>query len=251
MAELPASVRVALWVTHAWADGTAVTDALHSALPDVDHTEGLLDQVRLWRDLGEAALLVALPGPGDTTGLPGCGPVATDAAVQAGEALFVPGLGGLLVPTHSIYGSEGARGHRIDWMAHDADPVPVHRIEALESSQLERHLRRRMIAAVEELDAIGGQPWSSDVAHDLLDDRLGRDWALPPGLTDRSRRVIGMAATLSAAANLGLQSSGALSAAHDLTRSRALRTLHRDAERTLADATNSACASLAGWAPTR
>ncbi|WP_277451522.1 hypothetical protein [Janibacter sp. DB-40] len=251
MHELPASVRVALWVTHAWADGTRMPDALRRALPDVDHTEGLREQLDLWRDLGEAAVLVALPGPGHTAGLPRCGPVATEAAVEAGEALFVPGLGGMLVPEHSSYGSAGATAHRIDWVAHDSDPVPVHRIEALDHSQLERHLRQRVLAAVDDLEDIDGRPWSSDIAHDLVDDRLGADWALPPQLPDRARSVIGMAATLSVAATLGLEHSGALSAAHEHTRASALRSLHRDAERTLADATNAACATFAGWVPTR
>lgn len=251
MAELPASVRVALWVTHAWAGRCEMPEAVRRALPDIDHTEGLLERLTLWRDLGEVALLVALPGPGDVTGLPRCGPDAMDAAVEAGEAVFVPGLGGMLVPEHSVYGSAGARGHRIDWHAHDADPVPTHRVEALESSQLERHLRQRLLVAVEEIEAIGGHPWASDVAHDILDDRLGASWALPPQLPDRARGVIGLAATVSTAASVGMEASGALSAAHEHIRSSALRALHRDAERTLADATNAACAVLAGWAPTR
>lgn len=251
MAELPASVRTALWVTHAWSRGTTPSDALRSALPDIDHTSGLEEQVRLWRDLGESALLVALPGPGDTAGLPRCGPVATDAAVEAGEALFVPALGGLLVPEHSTYGSAGAEGHRIDWMAHDADPVAPHRLEALDHAQVERHLRRRMLAAIDELDTVGGSPWADDLTRDLVDDRLGRDWALPPTLPDRARKVIGLAATLSLAAGLGLRTSGTLSAAHEQSRSTALRALHRDAERALADATNAACAAFAGWVPAR
>ena len=251
MAELPASVRTALWVTHAWSGGTTLTRAIEQALPDIDHTQGLVEQVRLWHDLGESALLVALPGPGDVTGLPGTGPVAMAAAVEAGEALFVPALGGLLVPEYSTFGSEGARGHRIDWMAHDADPVPAHRIEALDHAQVERTLRRRMLTAVDELDAIGGSPWADELARDLVDDRLGTDWALPPSLPDRARKVIGLAATLSIAAGTGLESSGALSATHDHHRSSALRSLHRDAEAALADATNAACAAFAGWVPAR
>ena len=249
MAELPASVRIALWVTHAWSGATTVTDAVARALPDIDHTEGLVEQLDLWHDLGESALLVALPGPGDTAGLPRSGPVATGAAVDAGEALFVPALGGLLVPEHSTFGSAGAEGHRIDWMAHDADPVPPHRLEALEPSQIERHLRRRMLQAIDELDAIGGTPWADDLSRDLLDDRLGTDWALPPSLPDRARTTIGLAAILSLAASMGHRASGTLSAAHEQSRSSALSALRRDAERALAGATNAACAAVAGWVP--
>ena len=36
MPELPASVRVAAWVTHAWAGGVTLTEAVERALPDVD-----------------------------------------------------------------------------------------------------------------------------------------------------------------------------------------------------------------------
>lgn len=251
MAELPASVRAALWVTHAWSGGPTLTEAVRRALPDVDHTEGLEEQVALWHDLGESALLVALPGPGDVTGLPRSGPVATAAAVEAGEALFVPALGGLLVPEHSTYGSTGAQAHRIDWMAHDADPVAPHVLEALDPAQVERQLRRHMLSAIDVLDAVGGSPWAADLTRDLVDDRLGQDWALPPALPERAHKVIGLAATISLAASVGLETSGTLSAAHEENRSRALRALHRDAERALADATNAACAAIAGWVPAR
>lgn len=251
MPELPASVRVAAWVTHAWAGGVTLTQAVERALPDVDHTEGLVEQLRLWHDLGEAAVLVALPGPGDLAGLPRCGPVATDTAVEAGEALYVAGLGGLLVPSTSTFGSEGARGLRIDWMAHDADPVPPHRIEALEPSQLERHLRRTLLTAIDELDIIGGTPWADDLARDLVDDRLGADWALPDALPERARKVIGLAGTVSIATELGLRSSGAITAAGDEARAATLRALRRESERCLADATNAACATMAGWVPAR
>ena len=251
MPELPASVRVALWVTHAWSGGTTLTHAIERALPDVDHTEGLVEQVRVWRDLGEAALLVALPGPGDLHGLPRCGPVATDAAVEAGEAVFVAGLGGMLVPQVSTFGSEGALGLRIDWAEHDADPVPPHRIEALEPSQLERHLRGHLLSAIDELDRIGGTPWADDLSRDLLDDRLGADWALPDAMPERARKVIGLAGTVAVAAEVGLGASGAVTAAHDEERAAGLRRLARSCEQTLADATNAACAQLAGWVPIR
>lgn len=251
MPELPASVRVALWVTHAWATGAPLTDALRLALPDVDHTEGLVEQVRVWRDLGEAALLVALPGPGDLAGLPRCGPIATDAAVEAGEAIFVAGLGGMLVPTVSTFGSPGAQGLRIDWFEHDADPLPPHRVEALELSQLERHLRRQLLESIDELDRIGGTPWADNLARDLVDERLGARWSLPDSLPPRARKVIGLAGTVSVAVDVGLESSGAVTAAHDSARTDALRRLSRECERTLADATNAACAQIAGWIPSR
>lgn len=251
MPELPASVRVALWVTHAWSGGTTLSSAIDRALPDVDHTAGLVEQLRVWRDLGEAALLVALPGAGDLSSLPRCGPVAADAAVEAGEAVFLAGIGGMLVPSISTFGSQGAQGLRIDWMEHDADPLPPHRIEALESSQLERHLRRQLLASIDELDEIGGTPWADDLSQDLVDDRLGMDWALPVSLPERARKVIGLAGTIAVAVEVGLGASGAVTAAHDEARSIALRRLGRACEQALADATNAACAQIAGWVPIR
>ena len=56
MPELPASVRLSLWVTQAWASGASLEKAIGLAMPDVDHVAGDLAQLGLWRDLGEQAL---------------------------------------------------------------------------------------------------------------------------------------------------------------------------------------------------
>src|SRR6476661_1377386 len=109
MPELPASVRLSLWTTHAWATGSALENAVRRALPDVDHVEGDLDRLALWRDLGERALLVALPAPGDLVGMPRAAPEVLAAAADGGECVFVPALGGLLVPSISSFGND-ARG---------------------------------------------------------------------------------------------------------------------------------------------
>ena len=60
-----------------------------------------------------------------------------------------------------------------------------------------------------------------------------------------------MAGTVSIATELGLQASGAITAAGDEARASALRALRRESERCLADATNAACAAMAGWVPAR
>src|SRR5690348_2621725 len=163
MPELPASVRLSLWTTHAWASGASVESAVRRALPDIDHVEGDLDRLSLWHDLGERALLVALPAPGDLVGMPRAAPDALAAAADGGEGVYVPALGGLIVPTISAFGNDARGGldvgTRVDWTAYDADPVPQHRVEALEASQLERHLREELRVATEHLDALGGQPF--------------------------------------------------------------------------------------------
>src|SRR5699024_10201258 len=61
MADLPASVRVALWGTAALAGRIEVRDVPACAMPDLDPVDGLVPQLDLWRDLGERLVLVALP----------------------------------------------------------------------------------------------------------------------------------------------------------------------------------------------
>lgn len=254
MPELPASVRLSLWTTHAWATGTSTKRSIAHAFPDIDHVAGDLDRLDLWHELGERALLVALPAPGDLVGMPGASPDAQGASAAVGECVFVPGLGGLLVPTISTYGAgnEGGLdvGTRVDWTAYDADPVPRHRVEALEPSQLERHLREEIRAATEAIDAIGGQPFGAGAARELADAALGGRWGLPPGLPGRSARVIALAGTIDSVVDVALGAGdGALTAAEASSRHRVLLRLQRASERALADATNAACAVLAGWRP--
>lgn len=254
MPELPASVRLSLWTTHGWATGTPVERSIANALPDIDHVAGDLDRLALWHDLGERALLVALPAPGDLVGMPGASVDAQAAAAAGRECVFVPGLGGLLVPTISSYGSgaEGGLdvGTRVDWTAYDADPVPRHRVEALEASQLERHLRDEIRTATEAIDAIGAQPFGAAAARELAEAALGGRWGLPPGLPARAARVIALAGTVDSVVDLALSAGdGALTAAGAASRHRLLLRLQRAAERALADATNAACATLAGWRP--
>jgi hypothetical protein len=254
MPELPASVRLALWTTHAWAGGLPLEAAIARAMPDVDHIAGELDRIALWHDLGEQALLVALPAPGDLSGLPATSAEAQGAAAAAGECVFVPGLGGLLVPTISTFGaaSSGALdvGTRVDWAAYEADPVPRHRVEALDVSQLERHLRHELMDVTESLESVGGQPFAREAARELADSALGGRWGLPAGLPGRPARVIAMAATVSSIVDVALSlPDGALGAGQAAARDTHLRRLQRAADRCLAEATNAAAAVVAGWRP--
>ena len=256
MPELPASVRLALWTTRAWAGGVSVAEAVERSMPDVDHVAGDLDRLTLWQELGEQALLVALPVPGDLHGMPRAPVAAQGAAAAAGECVFVPGLGGVLVPTVSTFGSGSATlrgpdvGTRVDWAAYDADPVPRHRVEGLDASQLERHLREELMRATAELEVTGGQPFDREAAREMADTALGGHWGLPPGLPGRAARVIVMAGTVGRVVDVALATpDGGLTATHSAAREAQLRRLQRSADRALADATNAACAVLAGWRP--
>jgi hypothetical protein len=160
----------------------------------------------------------------------------------------------MLVPTISSFGpgTEGGLdiGTRVDWTAYDADPVPRHRVEALEASQLERHLREEIRTATDAIDAIGGQPFAAGAARELADAALGGRWGLPPGLPARAARVIALAGTIDSVVDVALRAGdGALTAIEAASRHRLLLRLQRASERALADATNAACAVLAGWRP--
>ena len=139
----------------------------------------------------------------------------------------------------------------MDWTAYDADPVPRHRVEALEASQLERHLREEIRAATEAIDAIGGQPFGAGAARELADAALGGRWGLPPGLPARAARVIALAGTIdSRGRRRARRRRRSPHRGRGVRRGTALLLrLQRASERALADATNAACAVLAGWRP--
>lgn len=254
MPALPSSVRLALWVTSAWAGSLDLDEAVSRSFPDIDHVAGDLDRLELWQGLGEQALLVGLPAPGDLTGIPAAGEGAA-AAAAVGECVFVPGIGGMLVPNLSEFGSEvsGAAvdsGTRIDWTAHDADPVPRHRVEALDASNLERHLREQLLEATGELDAMGGQPFGADAARGIADAALSDRWGLPPGIPGRAQRVMVLSAAVGAITDVALDwRDDALEVTTSGRRRVVLRRLQRTADQALADATNSAVSVLAGWRP--
>ena len=107
MTVLPASVRLALWATRALGGELDLPTALRLATPDADHVQGALARLQLWRDLGERVVLVALPRPGDLTGLPRGVLEFSGAAAEARECVFVPGVGGALVPEVDEFGPEG------------------------------------------------------------------------------------------------------------------------------------------------
>jgi hypothetical protein len=248
MPELPASVRIALWVTAAWHDGSPLDSAVESALPDVDAVGSGIRTMDLWRDLGERTVLVALPTSGDPSSLPRCGSNALAAALEAEECVVAPGLGAMLVPSWSTFGAPGATGPdvgtRLDWTAYDCDPVPTHRVEALDPRETIRLLTGGVLEASEQLEALGGQPFDASSARESLP-RPGR-WALPDEVSPQALRAITFAATVGNAATAGLDGPQDALVVSTLQRRLAvLRDLRRVAERALVDATNAGAAALA------
>lgn len=253
VSELPASVRLALWVTSAWHGRVSLADALRRAFPGVDHVDGDLSRLSLWHDLGERAVLVALPRPGDVTRMPRTSPEALAHAAATGECVYAAGLGALLVPTLTEYGPEGDRGLRVDWAAHDAQPTPRHRLEMLDLGEIERALLASVRRHATELEQVGGSPW--DPRHrEEAEGSLGRSlWGLPEDTPARVLRVISLAASVSTMADLamtgGRLATGAVDATTSVAREGLLRSLVADAENALSDATNVGVMAIAGWRP--
>lgn len=246
------SVRMALWVTAAYAGRVSLTTAVSAATGDLELVIGCTQRLATWRDLGERAVLVALPRPG----APGVLPRGTEvlaAAVEAGECAYVPGLGDVLVPTLTQLGPQDAeppdRVGAVRWAAYAGAPVPVHEVDALDLRAIERGLAETTRATITELEALDARPWASDGLRALADARLGgARWGLPPGLTDRARRVIAQAATLGTIAQFGLDH---LRDAHSLAvtagRQQQLLRLRGQADHALAGAASVAALHLAGW----
>lgn len=253
MAALPASVRLALWTTAAWQGHLPPERVLAGALPDVDSVGGDLGRLDLWRDLGEGALLVALPRPGDPTSVPRTGPQALAAALEAGECVYVAGIGGLLVPVLSEYGSEGDRGLRADWTAYDSEPVPRHRLEMLDLRAVERALLASVRRHADGLEAVGGAPWD-EVHRSEAEGLVGRAvWGLPEGTPDRAARVLTLAARVAALTDTARVGAalprGPVAADPTARREALLSSLHDDADLALTAATNVAVMAMAGWRP--
>lgn len=245
---LPASVRVALWSTAALAGRLDPDEIPARALGDLDHCSGLVETVELWRGLGERVVLPALPRPGNTTGMPTGAPELVDAATRAGELIYVPGIGGACVPRIEQFGPDGDQGWQALWQRFDADPVPVHRLEALDLSTIEVHLRTqiaRRTSALESTDApLVGRALTE--VESTARRALTTQWGLPEGVPHRAVRLITLCGRLAAVADAGadarLQST---SAAATTQREMVLRDIGGIATSGLAEAAALACLSLA------
>lgn len=248
--ELPASVRVALWATEALNGRLPAEELPRCALPDLDECTGLVEQVRLWGGLGERAVLVALPRPGDLTGMPQGASDLLAAATSAEECVFVPALGGALVPDLSPFGPAGDQGWQATWTAYPAEPVATHRVEALDLGQTELSLRRELAGLTEELERTGSPPFGAAADRHAVRARASRDrgaaWGLPGALPARAVRVVDLAGTVLRLAEAGLDAvPHSLDASSVSRRGEVLRTVRSHAARALADATNVGALHLA------
>lgn len=247
MSSLPASVRVALWGTAALAGHCNLQHALSQALPDPDHVEGLAEPVQVWADLGQQIIGVALPQPGHPGLLPGSPPGSafSVAATDAGECVFVPGLGGALVPRHDEFGPSGDTGWAVRWTQYDTEPVAVHRLSALHEREIDRALRATLVAATRDLEGLDAGPWTASARRAGADAAGLTLWGLPPGIPGGTVRLIQQAGLLSHAAEQGRQ-HGTTDAMSTGRRERVLLDLQVTAQQALEQASTLAALHLAG-----
>ncbi|HYO85997.1 MAG TPA: hypothetical protein VES01_06010 [Dermatophilaceae bacterium] len=258
MSSLPIAVRVALWVTAAHrdhragaVDTTALRRAIRAAAVEVDTPISPERTLRSWAELGEHAVLMALPRAGDLTGLPRGPANFTAAAVDAGECVYAPALGAALVPRLHRFGSLLEPGLEVRWDCYDCDPMPTHRLEALAIRDIEARLTQHVAAAVVSLDAAEALIWpAAEGSRGGTADSQG--WALPPGIPARSMALIAHAASIGDIAEDALARHATSVAASGLNqRDAALRQLTAAADAALADATCVAALSMAGLRPGR
>jgi hypothetical protein len=252
MSVLPLSVRLALWATAAYAGQLTVDKAVHRAHPDLDEVTGDLDRLSLWRDLGERAVLVALPRPGNLSGMPRGSAELIAAATDAGECVYVPGIGAALVPRMEHFGPYDDQGTRVTWSSYDCDPVPVHALEALSLSEIEKAFRQELTERTLAIEALDAKPWAGSPFRSLADELSIGQWGMPEGLPSRATHLITMAAMIGVATELGLSDqaqSQVLTSTVAEQRRAQLVGLEVSADTAMAAAATVAALSLAGLRP--
>lgn len=252
MSVLPVCVRLSLWATAAYAGQLPLDEAANRAQPDLDEVSGELDRLSLWRDLGERAVLVALPRPGSLSGMPRGSDELIAAATDAGECVYVPGIGGALVPAMEHFGPADDEGTRVTWSAYDCDPVPVHALEALSLSEIERTFQQELMERTRAIEDLDSKPWAGSPFRSMADELSSGQWGLPDGVPPRAAKIITMAATVGVATELGLSDqaqSQVLTGTVARQRRMLLTGLDASADTAMAAAATVAALSLAGLRP--
>jgi hypothetical protein len=254
MSVLPVCVRLALWATAAYAGQLTVDKAVDLAHPDLDHVTGDLDRLSLWRELGERAVLVALPRPGNLSGMPRGSAELIAAATEAQECVYVPGIGAALVPAIEHFGPADDQGTRVSWSAYDCDPVPVHTLEALSLGEIEKEFRQELTERTLAIEALDAQPWVGSPFRSIADELSIGQWGLPHGMPSRATKIITMAASVGLATELGLSDEAQSQVLTGLVaeqRRMVLTHLDASADRAMAAAATVAALTIGGLRPGR
>lgn len=188
--------------------------------PD-DAPTGLVALLTSLRRAGTSDLQLVLPVPGDVRGLPADGELSR-AALEASEAVLVPGAELGLVPTLSIVDSTGAQL----WTVYRADRLPP--LDEPPLSDAEYGLQSAVRQAARTLADLGvakHKPGVRDEIAQTLQARAQHEW--PEGMPGKALRVLARAdevAAILAAAGVD-ELGGAVSASAADARTAALRPL--------------------------
>lgn len=249
MTALPLSARAALWASAVYAGRVTPEQARPRAHAGVTDVAGTLPEPGSWPPPGEDVVFVALPRPGSFSGMPHAPRPSLAAALEAGECLVAPTVGGLLVPQVQTFGPPGDQGRLLTWTAYPGQPLPLHSVEALDVRELGRALTVAVREATTDLQAAGGIPWQPWQAHPRAD---AQEAILPDGLPPRALGLLVQAATVHELAVEGLaleQQRPALDAGTSRLRSDVLRRLLDLADDALVGAVNVGALVLAGRRP--
>ncbi len=191
---------------------------------------------------GAVGFRLALPVPGDVSGLPG--PLDFNVeALAAGEAVLFDGLTGGLVPTVTRHHSDQAR-HRsavelVRWRWLGAQPTPPRGLSLADADRALATAVREATVALADLDVGGMDPATAATLSGLrVRARLGDE--LAPGYSDRAREVLRRAHWLIAVVTLAGKGTGAaVSAAEIGARRERLAAVGRTARLAIVAAHNS------------
>jgi hypothetical protein len=126
-------------------------------------------------------------------------------------------------------------------------------MEMLDLREIERDLMSRLREHTVRFEQVGGHPWGHEARAEAQADLDTALWGIPPETSGRALRIMALAASLSRLAHRNADrtslGSGGLDAGTTANRTRLLRDLAGDADAALADATNVAVMSIAGWRP--
>ncbi len=166
-------------------------------------------------------LSLALPVPGDLTGLGGPPPL-NHAALEAGEAV--------LAGTVALVPELDARS--VVWRAHQASPAPY--VDERESAS---ELRLTLVTVTQRLVDLDVASWSPEVPDLLLNLRHRPPLPLPPVLDPRRRETLERASLCLDIVDAARSDDGGALSTHEVTRRReALADLDRAARRAVVGA---------------
>ncbi|SDU67296.1 hypothetical protein [Jiangella alkaliphila] len=246
MVSLPRSARLAAWGT-AWlhseaslddvVDRVRADDEPHDAVdvPGTATATGLSEALVALRGEGTKAFLVALPAPGDPSGLGGPADL-NGYAVDAGEAVISDGAPYALVPDVRTFGPPGDQGHLVTWMIRAAEPAPA----GPSLADADKELTTSLLAAGSILTDLDVPSWRPEVEALLGDIRANRESdPLPRAFPPQAQAVAARAARLLAVVQFALgDDGGALTTSEATSRRSALTPLERASRSALAAACN-------------